>query len=105
MWTKITGSVTEFVESIKVMVDAIGINHDLLSRRVGTGPNRAWPGMTSGLFYAVAGEMLRQGFTAGEIGKVGGGDYCRVFGAVTAGKASQQVAKATPQLRILFGAS
>lgn len=94
VWTKLTDSVAEFVESVKMMVDAIGIDHvgigsdnDLLSRRMGTGTNRAWPGMTTGFLFAVAGEMLRQGFTAGEIGKIGGGNYCRVFGAATANKA------------------
>ena len=100
VWTKLTGSVTEFVESLKMMVDAIGIDHtgigsdnDLLSRRVGAGTNRAWPGLTTGFFYAAVGEMLRQGFTADEIHKVGGGNYCRVFGTVTAGRgrASRQV--------------
>jgi membrane dipeptidase len=90
VWTKLTDSPTEFVQSIKMMVDAIGIDHvglgtdnDLLSRRTGAGTNRAWGTLKGGFFYAVAGEMLRQGFTAGEIGKVGGGNYCRVFGKVT----------------------
>jgi membrane dipeptidase len=90
VWTKLTDSPTEFVQSIKMMVDAIGIDYvgigsdnDLLSRRTGAGTNRAWGTLKSGFFYAVAGEMLRQGFTAGEIGKVGGGNYCRVFGKVT----------------------
>jgi len=90
VWTKLTDSVTEFVESIKMMVDAIGIDHvgigsdnDLLSRRVGAGTNSAWPGLADGFFYAVVAEMLRQGFTAGEVSKIGGGNYCRVFGKVT----------------------
>jgi len=93
VWTKLTDSVTEFVESIKMMVDAIGIDHvgigsdnDLLSQRVGAGSNRAWSGLTTGFLYATVGEMRRQGFTAAEIRKVGGGNYCRIFGKVTAGK-------------------
>jgi hypothetical protein len=32
-------------------------------------------------------EMLLQGLTPGDIGKVGGGNFCRVFGEVTAGHA------------------
>ena len=36
---------------------------------------------------AVVGEMLHQGFTPDEIVKVGGGNFCRVFGKVTAGHA------------------
>jgi membrane dipeptidase len=92
VWTHLAGSLKDFVESIKAMVDAVGIDHvgigsdtDLLSSRVGQGANKAWPGMTGGLFYAVVGEMLVQGFTSDDIGKVGGGNFCRVFGKVTAG--------------------
>ena len=94
MWTHLADSLQDFVENIKAMVDAIGVDHvgigtdtDLLSTRVGQGTNKAYPGMTEGFFYAVVSEMLRQGFTAEDIGKVGGGNYCRVFGKVTAGHA------------------
>jgi membrane dipeptidase len=92
VWTHLTDSLKEFVESIKVMADAIGIEHvgigsdtDLLSSRVGSGTNRAWAGLTGGFFPAVVGEMLRQGFTSDDIAKVGGANYCRVFGKVTSG--------------------
>jgi membrane dipeptidase len=94
VWTHLADSLQEFVQSIKSMVDAIGIDHvgigsdtDLLSSRVGSGTNKAWPGLTGGFFPAVAGEMLRQGFTLDEIAKAGGGNYCRIFGKVTAGHA------------------
>jgi membrane dipeptidase len=94
IWTHLTDSPEEFVESTKAMVDAIGIDHvgigtdtDLLSSRWGGGTNRAWPGLTRGFIPIVVGEMLRQGFTPDEISKVGGGNYCRVFGKVTAGHA------------------
>jgi membrane dipeptidase len=92
VWTHLADSLKEFVESIKAMVDAVGIDHvgigsdtDLLSSRVGQGTNEAWPGLIGGFFNAVVGEMLSQGFTAGDIGKVGGGNFCRVFGKVTGG--------------------
>jgi membrane dipeptidase len=92
VWIHLADSLKDYVESIKAMVDAVGVDHvgigsdsDLLSSRVGQGTNKAWPGMTGGFFNAVVGEMLRQGFTAGGIGKVGGGNFCRVFGKVTAG--------------------
>ena len=94
VWTHLADSLKEFVESIKAMVDAVGIDHvgigsdtDLLSARVGQGTNKAWPGLTGGFFHAVVGEMLLQGFTPDDIGKVGGGNFCRVFGKVTAGHA------------------
>ena len=94
VWIHLADSLKEFVESIKAMVDTIGIEHvgigtdtDLLSSRVGSGTNRAWPGLTAGFFPAVIGEMLTQGFSPDEIVKVGGGNYCRVFGKVTSGQA------------------
>jgi hypothetical protein len=43
------------------------------------------PGLTSGFWPAVVGVMLRQGFTPDDIAKVGGGNYSRIFGKVTAG--------------------
>src|ERR1700733_4534334 len=92
VWTHLADSLKDFVESIKAMVDAVGIDHvgigsdtDLLSSRVGQGTNRAWPGLTGGFFHAVVGEMLLQGFMPDDIGKVGGGNFCRVFGKVTQG--------------------
>jgi membrane dipeptidase len=94
VWTKLADSPKEFAENLKAMVDAIGIDHvgigtdsDLLSSRVGQGTNKAWPGLTGGFFYPVVGEMLLQGFSPDDIGKVGGGNFCRVFGKATAGHA------------------
>jgi membrane dipeptidase len=94
VWTHMTDSLNDFVQSIKEMVDAVGIDHvgigsdtDLLSTRVGQGTNRAYPGLTGGFFHAVVAEMLSQGFTPEDIGKVGGGNFCRIYGKVTAGHA------------------
>jgi len=42
-------------------------------------------GSGAGFFHAVVGEMLLQSFTPDDIGKVGGGNYCRVFGKITVG--------------------
>jgi len=93
VWTHLAGSLKDFVESIKAMVDAVGIDHvgigsdtDLLSSHVGQGTNKAWSGLTGGFFRAVVGEMLLQGFMPDDIGKVGGGNFCRVFGKATAGR-------------------
>jgi membrane dipeptidase len=49
--------------------------------------DQIWPDQNGGLFYAAAGEMLKQGFAPAEIGKIGGGNFCRVFVKVTAGHA------------------
>lgn len=92
VWTHLTDSPAEFVESIKTMTDAIGADHvgigtdtDLLNPRNGT--DHAWSGFTGSFFPSVVAEMLRQGFTPEEIGKIGGGNYCRIFGKATAGHA------------------
>ena len=94
VWTHLADSLKDFVESIRAMADAVGIDHvgigsdtDLLSSRVGQGTNKAWPGLSGGFFHAVVGEMLLQGFTSDDIAKVGGGNFCRVFGKATAGHA------------------
>jgi hypothetical protein len=79
VWTKLADSLKEFVESVS--------DTDLLSSRVGQGTNKAWPGLTGGFFSAVVGETLLQGFKADDIGKDGGGNFCRVFDKVTAGHA------------------
>ena len=39
--------------------------------------------MTGGFFPVVAAELLSQGFTPAEIAKISGGNFGRVFGAVT----------------------
>ena len=50
--------------------------------RVGERTNEAWTDEKVGFYYAVANAMLETGFTAEEIGKIGGGNFLRVFGAV-----------------------
>lgn len=93
IWIYLARTPQEYVEDVKHMVDAVGIDHvgigsdtDLLSPRTG-GTNTAWPGMTDGFFNTVAAEMLAQGFTPAEIAKFGGGNYCRVFAKATSGHA------------------
>lgn len=90
VWTKGTNTPAEFVRNIKMVADAIGVDHvgigtddDLLSSRPGTGLNRAWPEMNGGFFPVVVEEFLRQGFTSAEIAKISGSNFGRVFGAVT----------------------
>ena len=94
VWTKLSDSMGEYVAGIKALVDNVGIDHvgigsdtDILSPRAGQSTNAAWPGLSGGFFKAAVAEMLRQGFTPGEIGKIGGGNFCRVFDEVTTGHA------------------
>ena len=75
VWTHLADSLKDFVESIKAMVDAVGIDHvgigsdTYLLSRVGQGAHRAWLGLTGGFFHAVVGDMLVQGFTPDEIAR------------------------------------
>ncbi|WP_439698748.1 dipeptidase [Mucilaginibacter sp. AW1-7] len=49
------------------------------------GTNQTWPDQKTGFYYTVVEAMLNIGFNADEIGKIGGGNFCRVFDAATAG--------------------
>ena len=53
--------------------------------RIGERTNQAWADQQVGFYYAVVEAMLTVGFTQEEIGKVGGGNFCRVFDAATTG--------------------
>jgi membrane dipeptidase len=48
--------------------------------RVGERTNLAWQDQTAGFYYAVVDAMLKTGFAPNEIGKIGGGNYLRLFG-------------------------
>jgi membrane dipeptidase len=51
--------------------------------RIGERTNQAWRDQTAGFFYVVVDAMLKTGFNADEIGKIGGGNFLRVFDKVT----------------------
>ncbi|SDP01576.1 Zn-dependent dipeptidase, dipeptidase homolog [Mucilaginibacter sp. OK268] len=53
--------------------------------RIGERTNQAWQYQKSGFYYAVVDAMLKTGFTPDEIVKLGGGNFCCVFDAATAG--------------------
>ena len=48
--------------------------------RVGERTNLAWQDQTAGFYYVVVDAMLKTGFTPDEIGKIGGGNFLRIFG-------------------------
>ena len=48
--------------------------------RVGERTNQALADETAGFYYTVVDAMLKNGFTPDEIGKIGGGNFLRVFG-------------------------
>jgi membrane dipeptidase len=51
---------------------------------ISNGSNQTWQGQKVGFYYAVVDALLKTGFNANEIGKIGGGNFCRVFDAATA---------------------
>jgi membrane dipeptidase len=92
VWWRLVYTVNEYVGAIRTMVDVIGVDHvgigtdtDLTASYQLPYTNQIWPDENGGFFYAVAGEMLKQGFTPDEISKVGGANFCRIFGKVTSG--------------------
>ncbi len=93
VWWRLSDTLGDYVRGVKAMVDAVGIDHagigtdtNLTSSNMLPYTNQIWPDQNGGFFYAVAGEMLKQGFTPEEIGKFGGGNFCRVFGKATAAR-------------------
>jgi membrane dipeptidase len=93
VWWRMANSVKDYVAQIRTMTDAFGVDHvgigtdTSLTASQGHNTNSMWPDENGAFFYAVAGEMLNQGFTPEEIGKVGGGNFCRVFAKATGGHA------------------
>jgi membrane dipeptidase len=82
----------DYIHNIKQLVDVVGVDHVGIgtdtalavpqsSKRKDT--NDYFPDEKGGFFYAVASEMLKQGFSPEEIGKIIGGNFCRVFGEIT----------------------
>jgi len=55
-------------------------------KRVGERTNEVWAEQKNGFYYTVVDALLKTGFTEEEIGKIGGGNYCRVFDAATSGR-------------------
>ena len=52
--------------------------------RIGERTNPVWADQTAGFYYVVVDAMLNAGFTPVEIGKIGGGNYLRIFGEAVA---------------------
>jgi membrane dipeptidase len=89
VWWRLVVTMSDYVAGIRDMVDAVGIDHvgigtdtDLTSSYALPYTNKIWADENGGFFYAVAGEMLKQGFTPDEIGKIGGGNFCRIFASI-----------------------
>jgi membrane dipeptidase len=89
VWTHLAESAQAYAENVRAMVDVVGIDHvcigtDTKLTTASRGTNATWPGQPAGFYFAVVDAMLKARFTADDIGKVGGGNFCRVFGRATA---------------------
>lgn len=87
----------DYIHNVKELVDVVGVDHvgfgsdtaialapgNTKSPAGSNDTNNFFPDERGGFFYAVADEMLKQGFSPDEIGKIIGGNYCRIFGEVT----------------------
>ena len=107
VWKHLVSTPLEYAQNIRALVDVIGIDHVCIGtdsklaksqkapgaqvgqsgqqEKVGELTNQSWAGQKFGFYYTVVDALLKTGFTADEIGKVGGGNFCRVFDASTKG--------------------
>jgi membrane dipeptidase len=94
VWTHLADSPLEYAQNIRALVDVIGVEHVAIGTDTKLTPgnggfggrtNQAWKDQKTGFYFAVVDAMLKTGFTAAEIGKIGGGNYCRIFDAATSG--------------------
>lgn len=98
VWTHLADTPLDYARNIRALVDVIGVEHVCIgtdtkltqpSPRPGSGQqhaqigertNQAWQDQMDGFYYAVIDGMLKTGFTADEIGMIGGGNFLRIFG-------------------------
>jgi len=106
IWTHLSDSPAEYAQNIRAMVEVVGINHVCIGTdtkmtpsyrpengsqnnggpnqaRMGEKTNEAWADQKSGFYFAVVAALLKAGFNENEIGKIGGGNFCRVFDRAT----------------------
>ena len=99
VWTHLASSPAEYAKNIRAMVDVVGIDHVCIGTdtkmtppignnrgRPGERTNEAWKDQSTGFYYTVVASLLQIGFKEEEIGKIGGGNFCRVFNAATNGR-------------------
>ncbi|MDE1153008.1 MAG: membrane dipeptidase [Micavibrio sp.] len=99
VWTHLADSPLEYAQNLHALAELIGPDHVCIGTdtkltpplgphmpRPGERTNTAWEsmaGMKTGFFTAVVDAMLKTGFAPTDIAKIGGENFCRVFGAAT----------------------
>ena len=98
VWTHLADSPIEYAENIRALVDVTGVDHVCIGTdtkmstpsgetgRNGQKTNDTWANQTSGFYYTVVDALLKTGFNEAEIGKIGGGNFARIFEAATKNK-------------------
>jgi len=95
VWTHLSDTPLEYAQNIRAMVDIVGTEHVCIGTdtklpptpgRIGGSTNEVWKDQKVGFYYAVVDALLKTGFTENEIGKIGGGNFCRIFNAATIGR-------------------
>jgi membrane dipeptidase len=99
VWTHLADTPIEYAQNVRALVDVVGVEHVCIGTdtkltppaggqrrgRGGDGTNQTWPDQKLGFYYVVVDAMLKTGFSADDIAKIGGGNFCRLFDAATAG--------------------
>ena len=62
-----------------------GFRSGQMHAQIGERTNLAWADQIAGFYYVVVNAMLKTGFSPGEIGKIGGANYLRIFGEAVKG--------------------
>ena len=110
VWTHLADTPLDYARNVRALVDVIGADHVCIGTdtkltqpsgrpggqqhaRAGERTNQVREGQTAGFYYVVVDAMLKTGFTPDEIGKIGGANFLRVFGAATSGTQLQRLQK------------
>ncbi|HEX4167788.1 MAG TPA: membrane dipeptidase [Bryobacteraceae bacterium] len=101
VWTHLADTPLEYARNVRALVEVIGVDHVCIGTdtkltqpssrpggprpgqqhpHVGERTNQAWQDQTAGFYCVVVDAMVKTGFTPDEIGKIGGGNFLRVFG-------------------------
>lgn len=98
VWCHLADTPLEYAKNIRALVEVIGVDHVCIgtdtkltqpgarpggprpqNARIGERTNGAWQDQTAGFYYVVVDAMLKAGFTPDEIGRIGSGNFLRVF--------------------------
>jgi membrane dipeptidase len=98
VWKHLTDSPKSYVENIRHMVDAVGIDHVCLGTdsklatatgtnskppRMGDVSNGIWENQSKGFYFETIESMIKSGFSESEMMKIGSGNYLRLFEKAT----------------------